>query len=209
MSDIEYYEDIRYQEFLLSSRRKLVCPPEYIMSQIDLSHSNNLVDFGMGLGFFTNFLRKRMPIGSHLWGIDYQQEILDLVLKRKVMENIENFTPLHMEKSEHPLLPEWIPVPDTIFASMCLSTFPDPGLAMDGLVRSMKKGGKLIIIDWVKADYPETPPIKYKVSLDKMKYLAEYYKLKVTKTFRVTEFVYGMELQSTKDFVYGIYNFRD
>ena len=53
---------------------------------------------------------------AHLWGIDYQQEILDLVLRRKVEEDIQNFTAVHIDKTEHPLLPNWIPLPDVIMA---------------------------------------------------------------------------------------------
>lgn len=207
--EIDYYEDMKYQDFLLSSRRKVICPPEKIMYYIEIKDAINVVDFGMGKGFFTHYLKKKMDKEAHLWGIDYQQEILDLVLKRKVEESIQNFTVVHIDKTEHPLLPNWIPLPDVIFTAMCLSTFPDPGFAMDGLIRSMKPEGRLFVIDWAKVEFPEGPAIKDKISFDKMKYLAEYHKLKVVNAFTVNEFVYGMEIIAGPDFKTQFYDYRE
>lgn len=208
-SEIDYYEDIKYQDFLLSSRRKVVTSPEKIMNQLQLSGAMNVVDFGIGKGFFIPYLQKKMNKHAHLWGVDYQEEILDYILKKKIDENLQNFTAVHIDKTDHPLLPNWIPVPEVIFASMCLSTFPDPGLAMDGLIRSMKEGGKLYVIDWAKVEFPEGPPIKDKISFDKMQYLADLYKLEVTNAFTVNEFVYGIEIQAGEDFKTQFYDYRE
>ena len=46
------------------------------------------------------------------------------------------------------------------------------------------------MIDWAKVEFPEGPAIKDKISFDKMKYLAEYHKLKVVNAFTVNEFVW-------------------
>lgn len=96
------------------------------------------------------------------------------------------------------MLPEWIPAPDAVFASLVLSTFPDPGLAMDGLIRSIKKGGKLIVLDWMKNEYSIGPKINDKISLDKMKFLAELYHLDIVKNVRISEHVYGLEVVAGK-----------
>jgi ubiquinone/menaquinone biosynthesis C-methylase UbiE len=207
--EIDYYEDIKYQNFLLSSRRKIVTLPEKVMNQIQLSDATNVVDFGIGKGFFIPYLLKKMNKDAHLWGIDYQEEILDYVLKKRIDENILNFTALHMDKTDHPLLPNWIPLPEVIFTSMCLSTFSDPGLAMDGLIRSLKEGGRLYVIDWSKVEFAEGPAIKDKISIDKMKYLAELYKLEVTNTFTINEFSYGLEVIAGPEFKSQFYDYRE
>lgn len=205
----DYYEDMKYQDFLLSSRRKFFCPPDKIMEQIDISDAMDVVDFGMGKGFFIPYLLSKMNPEATLWGIDYQQEILDLVLKRKVEENIKNFSVVHIEKSDHPLLPQWIPMPDVIFSSLCLSTFSDPGLAMDGLIRSMKPEGRLIIVDWAKVETKEGPEIRFKISYDKMKYLAELYNLEVTAIHNINEFIYCIEVKAGPEFVTQFYDYRE
>ncbi|HMY65945.1 MAG TPA: methyltransferase domain-containing protein [Leptospiraceae bacterium] len=209
--DMEYFEDIKYQEFLLTSKRKAICPPEKIFQEIRYrwKDARNIVDFGMGLGFFTPFIRQRMHKDAWLWGVECQQDLIDLILKKKVDQNITNFSAVFLEKTEHPLLPQWIPHPDLIFASLSLSTFANPGLAMDGLVRSMNDGGTLVIIDWAKTDHPSGPQLKDKVSAEKMKYLAELYDLEVVNYFSITEFFYGLEVKPSPDFKFKFYDYRD
>ncbi|MDX1957694.1 MAG: class I SAM-dependent methyltransferase [Leptospiraceae bacterium] len=207
--DMEYYEDLKFQEFLLSSRRKAICPPEKIMKEVNLKGCKNVVDFGMGLGFFIPYLKQKMDKDAWLWGVECQPEIIDLTLKRKIEMNLENFSTVYLDKTDHPLLPSWIPAPDVIFAALSLSTFPNPGLAMDGLIRSMKPNGKLYVIDWSKTEHPDGPAIKEKISLDKMKYLAELYNLEVANTFTVSEFFYGLEVIAGEDFNIVFYDYRE
>ncbi len=207
--DMEYYEDVRYQEFLLSSRRKAIFPVEKVLREINISHAENVVDFGMGLGFFIPYLQQKMNKDAWLWGVECQQDIIDLVLKKKVEQNIKNFSTVFLEKTEHPLLPQWIPIPDVVFASLSLSTFANPGLAMDGLIRSMKEGGQLIIIDWAKTEHAEGPAIRDKVSFDKMKYLAELYQLKIVHSFVLSEFFYGLIVEAGENFEMAFYDHRE
>ncbi|EMJ61400.1 MULTISPECIES: hypothetical protein [Leptospira] len=209
MSDLDYYENPEYQNFLISSKRRELTPPEVVFKHFSLKEVVNLVDFGMGLGYFTLELKKQLPKDAWIWGGECQQDLIDEVLHWKNRDEISNFTPFFIEKSDHPLLPEWIPTPDAVFASLVLSTFPDPGLAMDGLIRSIKRGGKLIVLDWVKNEYAIGPKINDKISLDKMKFLAELYHLDVVKNIRVSEYVYGLEVIAGKDFEYGFYDLRE
>jgi ubiquinone/menaquinone biosynthesis C-methylase UbiE len=207
--DMEYFEDIRYQEFLLSSRRKAICPPEKVMKEINLQGAANVVDFGMGLGFFIPYLQQKMHNEAWLWGVESQPELIDLALKKKVEFNIQNFSTVYLDKTDHPLLPGWIPKPDVIFASLSLSTFANPGLAMDGLIRSMKPEGKLYVIDWSKTEHSEGPAIKDKVSADKIKYLAELYNLEVVNAFGISEFFYGLEIKAGEEFNVVFYDHRE
>ncbi|PJZ71259.1 SAM-dependent methyltransferase [Leptospira perolatii] len=209
MSDLEYYYNLDYQNFLLSSRRRDLTPPELIFKNFPLSDVSNLVDFGMGLGFWTHELLKRIQKEGWVWGAECNQDFLDEILHWKNREEIDRFTPFYMEKADRPLLPEWIPVPDAIFASLVLSTFPDPGLAMDGLVRSMRVGGRLIVLDWMKNEYPIGPKINDKISLDKMKFLAEQYHLDIVKTVRVSDYIYGLEIKAGTGFEYGYYDLKE
>ena len=82
-------------------------------------------------------------------------------------------------------------------------------VAMDGLIRSMKPEGRLFVIDWAKVEFPEGPAIKDKISFDKMKYLAEYHKLKIVNAFTVNEFVYGMEIVAGPEFKTQFYDYRE
>lgn len=208
MSETEYYRSQTYQEYLLSSHRREVCPPEDVYAFFNWKGLTNLVDFGSGLGFYFQDFRKWFP-HVWIWAAECQQDIIDKILRRKLMEGIEQLTPFYMDQSDHPLLPEWVPVPEIIFASLSLSTFPNPGLAMDGLIRSMKAGGRLFIVDWSKTESGFGPKINEKISMDKMKFLAEEYKLEVTKSGRISEHFYGLEVRASEHFIYGYYDLKE
>ncbi len=209
MAELEYYESEFYQSFLLSTKRREIFPPESIFENFNFRNIQNLVDFGCGRGFFLSEYPKILPKESWVWACDCQQDVLDYILKRKIDENLSRVTPFYIDRTDHPILPEWIPQPDLIFSSLCLSTFPDPGLAMDGLIRSMKPGGRLVVADWHKVEYEIGPKISEKVSLDKMLFLAEDYKLKVIKHIRIKEYFYAFEVVAGKDFVWGYYDLRE
>jgi SAM-dependent methyltransferase len=209
MADLEYYENLEYQNFLMSSKRREIYPPELIFENFQFQSVENLVDFGCGKGFFLTEFRKKLPKSSWIWACECQQDLLDEILKRKIDESIPNLTPFHMERSDHPLLPEWIPTPDLIFASLSLSTFPNPGLAMDGLIRSMRPGGRLILVDWNKHEFSYGPKINDKISQDKMIFLAEDYNLKVVKKARIKEHFYALEIVAGPQFVWGYYDLKE
>ena len=71
---------------------------------------------------------------------------------------------------------------------------------MDGLIRSMKPEGRLIIVDWAKVETKEGPEIRFKISYDKMKYLAELYNLEVTAIHNINEFIYCIEVKAGPEF---------
>jgi SAM-dependent methyltransferase len=209
MAELEYYENEYYQDFLLSSHRREIYPAEVIFENFSFKGVENLVDFGAGKGFFLTEFPKVLSKTAWVWAAECQQDVIDIILKRKIEENIQNMTPFYIERSDHPLLPEWIPQPDLIFSSLCLSTFPDPGLAMDGLIRSMRPGGRLIVVDWNKLDFDIGPRVSDKISVDKMIFLAEDYKLKVIKQIRIREYFYAFEVVAGKDFVWGYYDLKE
>lgn len=66
MSDLDYYENPEYQNFLISSRRRELTSPEVVFKHFNLKEVMNLVDFGMGLGYFTLELKNnfRKTLGS-------------------------------------------------------------------------------------------------------------------------------------------------
>jgi SAM-dependent methyltransferase len=209
MAETEYFESEEYQKFLMSSKRREICPPELIFQNFKFTEVQNLVDFGAGLGFYITEFRKILPKDSWIWPCECQHDLIDQILKRKIEENIPNMTPFFMDRSDHPLLPEWIPVPDLVFSSLCLSTFPNPGLAMDGLIRSMNPGGRLVLIDWNKHEFGYGPRINDKVSQDKMAFLAEDYHLKIIKQVKIKELFYAIEVVAGPDFVYGYYDLKE
>jgi|GEM_PF-802600 len=207
MAELEYFRNQSYQEFLLSSARKNLLAPDLVFSYFDWKNPENLVDFGCGLGFYLTEFAKHLP-NTWIWAGDCQQDLLDQILRRKWMEELEKVTTFFVERSDHPLLPDWIPNANITFASLSLATFPNPGLAMDGLIRSMMPDGRLFLEEYSKLDTSFGPSINDKISIDKMKFLAEEFKLRVVKADKLNEFFYAMEVVASKEFVFGYYDLK-
>ncbi|MDH5655924.1 MAG: class I SAM-dependent methyltransferase [Spirochaetia bacterium] len=199
MRGLPYYEEPEYHEYLISPERRELFPRKDILSQINWKDVHNLLDFGMGNGYFLQYFYQFLPAGAHIWGAECQEILIDATLKRKVKEKIENFIPFYVERTEHPLLPDWIPEVDMIFASCVLSTFADPTLAIKGIARNMKKEGRIILLDWEKKESPSGPDIMHKISLDRMKYFVEDSGFLIKRKLKTNEYIYALELVRNPD----------
>ncbi|MFN3605285.1 MAG: methyltransferase domain-containing protein [Leptonema sp. (in: bacteria)] len=194
-----YYEDPNYHKFLLSPERRELFPIDKIFSQIDWKNKKNILDFGMGNGFFLQAFFEYGDSDVFVWGAECQEILIDYILQRKVKENIKNFIPFYIEKTEHPLLPEWIPEMDVIFFSCVLSTFANPILGILGTGRILKEDGIFVIIDWEKIETKNGPDISQKVSSDRMKFCIEEAGCFITKTLNINPYVYGFIAKKDKN----------
>lgn len=194
MRGLPYYEEETYHRYLLSRERKDLFPTETILDQIDWKGVENLLDFGMGNGYFLPAFQKKFQGDVQLWGAECQEALIDYTLHIKVKEHLDQFIPFYIERNEHPLLPEWLPGMDIVFCSCVLSTFADPSLAMKGIGRILNTGGRLILLDWEKVAAPSGPDISQKVSKDRMSYFVEDAGFHIKKRLEINPYVYGMEL---------------
>jgi SAM-dependent methyltransferase len=193
MRGLPYYAEPEYHEYLLSRERRELFPRNEILSQIDWKNVMDLLDFGMGNGFFLQSFYKFISPETKIWGAECQEELIDYTLRIKVRENLSNFIPFFIDRTEHPLLPDWIPRMDMIFASCVMSTFADPALAIRGVCRNLKEHGKLVIIDWSKREAPSGPSMLQKISFDRMKYFVEDAGMQIIKKLKTGEFIYAFE----------------
>ncbi|MCB1324120.1 MAG: methyltransferase domain-containing protein [Spirochaetales bacterium] len=190
-----YYEEPEYHTYLLSRDRRDLFPRHEILSQIHWRGVKNLLDFGMGNGYFLSTFYEFIESDCEIWGAEAQEIMIDQALQRKVHEDLKRFIPFYIERTEHPLLPDWIPVMDLVFCSCVLSTFADPSLAVRGVGRAMKPDGKMIVIDWEKIPAPSGPELEQKVSSDRMRFFIEDAGYQVTRTLRTNRHIYAFEIE--------------
>ncbi len=191
MRGLPYYEHPEYHEYLLSPQRRELFPIDKIFSQIDWKNRIDILDFGIGNGYYLPGFFGYGEKDIFIWGAECQEILIDFCLKRKVKENFKNFIPFYVDKTEHPLLPEWIPHMDMIFCSCVLSTFANPTLGILGTGRILKENGIFVIIDWERVLAPSGPDITQKVSSDRMKFCIEEAGCTIIKTLKINPYVYG------------------
>lgn len=195
MRGTAYYEEPEYHAYLLSRERRDLFPPAGLLSQIKWEGVRELLDFGMGNGYYTPHFYKYVSADCNVWGAECQETLIDQVLQLKVKEGLERLIPFYLERTEHPLLPDWIPDMDMIFCACVLSTFADPALAIKGVGRAMKNEGRLILVDWEKTEAPSGPELQQKVSRDRMLFFVEDAGYRVVRQFKTNAYYYALELE--------------
>ena len=195
MRGLPYYEESDYHRSLLSPARRDLFPVDPILDAIEWRGNENVLDFGMGNGYFLSGLLRRTAPNGHVWGAESQELLIDYILRKKVKEEIERFTPFYVERTEHPLLPDWIPMMDIIFCSIVLSTFADPTLPIKSVGRAMKPAGKILIVDWERVEAPSGPALVQKMSLDRMKFCINEAGCRIMKEWKINPYLYGLVIE--------------
>lgn len=199
MRGLPYYENPEYHQYLLSPQRRELFPIDKIFSQINWKNKKNVLDFGMGNGYYLPGFFKYGDEDIFIWGAECQEILIDYCLKRKVKEGYKNFIPFFIERTEHPLLPEWIPEMDMIFCSCVLSTFANPSLGISGTARILKNDGIMVIIDWERVEAPSGPELTQKVSSDRMKFFIEEAGCTIIQKLNINPYVYGFIIKKDPD----------
>jgi len=194
-----YYTEPSFHKYLLSSARSELFPPDEILPQIHWGDVQDLLDFGMGNGYFLPHFYKVISPDTSVWGAECQEELIDYCLQVKIKEKLERFIPFYIDRTEHPLLPDWIPPMDLIFCSCVLSTFADPALAISGIGRGLSPNGRIVLIDWERIEAPSGPDVAQKVSFNRMRYFVEDAGYRILRRLKINTYVYGMEIQSDPD----------
>lgn len=128
--------------YLESRERRGEFSPEQLFSKIPLQQSDNVLDFGAGTGYFTLPLAKKVT--GHVYAMDLDQSMLDIIASKAMEENITNIRPLHAGS-------DGIPLPDAsadlVIASLVLHEIKPLAPTLDAIRNVLKKGGYLVCIE--------------------------------------------------------------
>lgn len=150
---------------LNDNKRLKLIPPDIIIKYLDLKGSGNIVDYGAGTGFFTFILAEYFP-NSRIFALDIDEEMVDTMIANN---NTNNVFPLQIEDNQIPFANEDLIAVWSIAVYHELDT-PEKWLANS--YNALKKGGKILIIDWSPAQSPEIemgPPLNHRIKPEKVK----------------------------------------
>jgi len=122
--------------------------PEKIVEYCDVHHGMKVSDFGSGIGTFTLPLAKRVGIHGRVYAIDAQKELLAKLHKEAKLHKLENIEVIladfEREKGTK-LKDESI---DRVFLVNTFFQVENKDACILEIRRILKKGGKVIFIDW-------------------------------------------------------------
>lgn len=164
---------------LESDERRALLPPEQILSEIGLETGHTIVDVGAGTGYFAIPAADRVGPHGIVYAVDVAAPMLDLITRRIAGKELP-IELVHSQETDIPL-PEGIA--DHVFTSTVLHEVdPKRRIAfVQELVRLLKPGGRLSILDWAPVEERTMgPPSHIRLSKDEVKGLLRGAKVAIT-----------------------------
>lgn len=118
--------------------------PDQAVQAMHLSPDAVVADIGAGTGYFTFRMAAMVPAGR-VYAVDIQPEMLDIIHKRMQRRSVQNVIPVQ-GKPDDPILPAR--AVDAVLLVDAYHEFAYPYEMMRGIVRSLRPGGRVFLIEY-------------------------------------------------------------
>ena len=125
---------------------------DLLIAGLSLSEDSVVADIGAGTGYFTFPVARRVSRGK-VFSVDIQSEMLALIARRKVLENVANVETV-LGEADDPKLPD--NEIDLAFIVDAYHEFSFPREMGERLKESLKPGGQLVLVEY-RAEDPRVP----------------------------------------------------
>lgn len=128
--------------------------PTKLLAALKLQPTDVVADIGAGSGYYSFRIAPKVPQGKVL-AVDIQPEMLDLIKKRVKETKLTNVEPIQSTESDPKLKPNSV---DLILLVDVYHEFEFPYEMTVALVKALKKGGRIVFVEFRMED--EKVPIK-------------------------------------------------
>jgi len=126
---------------------------EVMIEALKFREGEVVADIGCGSGYVSRKIAKKVGATGLVYGVDIQQEMLDLLAKRMAMFRIANVRPV-MGTTTDPKVP---PAScDTMIMVDVYHEFDQPYEMVRGMIAGLKPGGRIVFVEFRKED-PAVP----------------------------------------------------
>ena len=126
--------------------------PERVVDSLRLAPDHVVADIGAGTGYFAFRIAERVPEGG-VYAVDIQPEMLDIIDGRADAEGYENVVAVQGQIDD-PNLPDGSV--DVALIVDAYHEFSHPREMMEGLVRALVPGGRVVLIEY-RGEDPAVP----------------------------------------------------
>lgn len=153
--------DPKNKDKLQSKERRENLPPIRILQEVGLQPGHHMIDIGCGVGFFSIPAAKMVVPNGKVYALDTSMEMTDFLTSELKASQIEN---VQVEKSEEYGFPLKDDTGDMLLMSMVLHEVEDKKLFLQEAYRTLKNQGRIVIIEWVKKETEQGPPLKHRLA---------------------------------------------
>jgi SAM-dependent methyltransferase len=126
---------------------------DLLIDSLGFREGEIVADIGCGSGYVARRIAKKVAPDGVVYGVDIQQEMLDLLAKRMAMFRIGNVKPILGEITDPKLPPESC---DSMILVDVYHEFDHPFEMIQGMLRGLKRGGRIILVEF-RGEDPNVP----------------------------------------------------
>ena len=130
-----------------------------VIEKLNLKGNERIADVGAGSGYFSFRFASMLPKGK-VYAIDIEPEMIRYIHHKAMINDIKNIEAILAEPDD-PKVPG---DSDIVFICDVLHHIENKSLWLKKVHDQMKKGARLILIEFQEGDLPEGPPEKIKIS---------------------------------------------
>jgi len=135
--------------------------PDVFWPLLELKNPEVIVDIGCGTGFFSVEFFKRAP-GSKVFGLDLSPIMIDWIKENRPEYQSKKLVPLEMPEDSLPLEAQTADL--AVMINLHHELHNPDGLLVD-ILRVLKPGAKLLIIDWKAKPTEAGPPLEIRAKV--------------------------------------------
>ncbi|MEO8444697.1 MAG: methyltransferase domain-containing protein [Gammaproteobacteria bacterium] len=128
---------------------------DLLLRNLPLDPDDVVADIGAGTGYFSLPIAARVPRGRVL-AVDIQQEMLDIITRRAASTGLSNVEPVLASETD-PRLPAG--TVDLVLMVDAYHEFSHPREVMTGIVAGLKRGGRVVLIEY-RGEDPAVPILR-------------------------------------------------
>jgi len=170
--------------------------PQEVLASLNVIEGMKVADLGCGnLGYFIIPLAKLVGKEGVAYALDIQKSVLDGVKSRAKLEGITNLETVwaNLEKAGSIQIPAGSL--DIALLINVLFQNKDRKAIIKEAARLLKKGGKLLIIDWKKTGIPFGPAVQLRVDFSEIKKMSAELGLNLIEEKEFGDYFWGLILQ--------------
>lgn len=164
--------------------------PEKIVDSLEIKEGDKIVDFGAGVGFWTFPLAKKVGSKGHVYALSSNLDFLGLLKRKAELLGSNNVTieKFDLEKGKIEIKEK----ADIVLMVNVLHVIEDDAEALKRAKNLLKKGGRLVVIDYLKTKTLFGPPVRYRLSEEDVILMGEKVGLKFKCIFNAGFHHYGL-----------------
>ena len=135
--------------------------PDRVVRALGLRRGQVVADVGAGPGFFSSRLARAVGPGGHVYAVDPEPAVLDVLRARLARSRIRNVTPV-LGRADDLLLPAGRC--DLVLIVNAYHHVRGGPAFLRRLTWALARGGRIVNIDFEKRETPVGPPVEHRVA---------------------------------------------